>query len=39
MPEMIDLLSCLRCGRCRAVCPTLESLGWESMGPRGRIML
>ncbi|VUT27591.1 MAG: iron-sulfur binding protein [Candidatus Syntrophoarchaeum sp. GoM_oil] len=37
--DAIDLLNCLRCGRCRTVCPTLESAGWESMSPRGRIML
>jgi len=38
-PDITELSNCLRCGRCRALCPTLESTGWESMSPRGRIML
>jgi glycolate oxidase iron-sulfur subunit len=30
---------CNRCGFCRAVCPSLNELGWESSSPRGRIFL
>lgn len=30
---------CSGCGFCRAVCPSLGQLGWESASPRGRIYL
>jgi glycolate oxidase iron-sulfur subunit len=30
---------CNRCGFCRAVCPSLSELGWESTAPRGRMFL
>jgi glycolate oxidase iron-sulfur subunit len=35
--SLID--KCNRCGFCRAVCPSLTELGWESASPRGRIFL
>lgn len=35
--NLID--KCNRCGFCRAVCPSLIELGWESASPRGRIFL
>ena len=35
--NMID--KCNRCGFCRAVCPSLAELGWESASARGRIFL
>jgi glycolate oxidase iron-sulfur subunit len=35
--KLID--KCNRCGFCRAVCPSLDQLGWESASPRGRIFL
>jgi glycolate oxidase iron-sulfur subunit len=35
--NLID--KCNRCGFCRAVCPSLTELGWESASPRGRIFL
>ena len=35
--ELIE--KCNRCGFCRAVCPSLDQLGWESASPRGRIFL
>lgn len=35
--HLID--KCNRCGFCRAVCPSLNQLGWESASPRGRIFL
>lgn len=35
--NLID--KCNRCGFCRAVCPSLSQLGWESASPRGRIFL
>jgi glycolate oxidase iron-sulfur subunit len=33
------IAKCNRCGFCRAVCPSLTELGWESASPRGRIFL
>ncbi|MGV8174562.1 MAG: (Fe-S)-binding protein [Methanothrix sp.] len=30
---------CVRCGTCRAVCPTFQESGWESANTRGRIMI
>lgn len=30
---------CNRCGFCRAVCPSMSELGWESTAPRGRMFL
>lgn len=37
MKNLID--KCNRCGFCRAVCPSLAELGWESASARGRIFL
>jgi len=34
-----DIVKCVKCGRCRTVCPPLEVQGWESSGPRGRVQL
>ncbi len=34
-----DIVRCTRCGRCRALCPIHEELGWESSGARGRMLL
>ena len=34
-----DLSKCVRCGKCKAVCPTLDKEYVEPMGARGRIML
>ncbi len=34
-----DILKCTRCGRCRALCPINEELGWESTNSRGRMLL
>lgn len=34
-----DILKCTRCGRCRALCPVNEELGWESTNARGRMLL
>lgn len=30
---------CVRCGACRAVCPSFEVMGWESFNARGRILI
>ncbi len=34
-----DIIKCTRCGRCRALCPINEELGWESTNARGRMLL
>lgn len=34
-----DIIKCTRCGRCRAICPINEELGWESTNARGRMLL
>lgn len=34
-----DIIKCTRCGRCRALCPINEELGWESTSARGRMLL
>ena len=34
-----DIVKCTRCGRCLAICPIREELGWESTGARGRMLL
>lgn len=34
-----DLSKCVRCGKCKAVCPTHDQEPFEPMGARGRIML
>lgn len=34
-----ESLICARCGYCQAVCPVFETLGWESTGPRGRMLI
>ncbi|HUL61598.1 MAG TPA: (Fe-S)-binding protein [Methanocella sp.] len=37
--HMDDIVKCTRCGRCRALCPVSEELGWESTNARGRMLL
>lgn len=37
--HMDDIVKCTRCGRCRALCPINEELGWESTNARGRMLL
>ena len=40
MKEYIrDIVKCVKCGRCRTVCPPGQSEGWESSGPRGRMLM
>lgn len=34
-----EALKCVRCGFCRAQCPTLNVLGWDNFGPRGRAIV
>ncbi len=34
-----DIIKCTRCGRCRALCPIHDELGWESTNARGRMLL
>lgn len=36
VPFSRELDTCLRCGYCRAVCPTWREVGWESASPRGK---
>jgi Fe-S oxidoreductase len=36
VPYADELDTCLRCGYCRAVCPTWRQVGWESASPRGK---
>jgi glycolate dehydrogenase iron-sulfur subunit len=38
-PYLEDLSKCVRCGSCKAVCPTHDQEPVEPMGARGRIML
>ena len=38
MPDMEDdILACIQCGYCNAVCPTYDEFKWESTSPRGKI--
>jgi Fe-S oxidoreductase len=40
MPDMEeDILACIQCGYCNAICPTYEEFKWESASPRGKIYL
>ncbi len=32
-----DILACIQCGYCNAVCPTYEEFKWESASPRGKL--
>jgi Fe-S oxidoreductase len=32
-----DILACIQCGYCNAICPTYEEFKWESASPRGKI--
>lgn len=34
-----ELLKCVRCGSCKAFCPTYEEISTETMGARGRLAL
>ena len=34
-----DIVKCVKCGRCRTVCPPQKVEGWESSGPRGRMLM
>ncbi|MDF1557685.1 MAG: (Fe-S)-binding protein [ANME-2 cluster archaeon] len=34
-----EIVKCVRCGRCRTVCPSQQVLGWESAGARGRMQM
>ncbi len=36
---MEDIIKCMKCGNCQAVCPTFKVTGSESMVARGRIRL
>lgn len=33
-----DIQRCMRCGFCRALCPTWGEIGWETGSPRGRML-
>ena len=32
-----DVLACIQCGYCNAICPTYEEFKWESASPRGKM--
>ncbi|MCJ7609648.1 (Fe-S)-binding protein [Candidatus Bathyarchaeota archaeon] len=34
-----DVQKCMRCGFCRNLCPTFNSINWEAGSPRGRMQL
>ncbi|MFQ6055782.1 MAG: (Fe-S)-binding protein [Methanosarcinales archaeon] len=34
-----EIIRCIRCGFCKAVCPVYKELGWESSTPRGKMMI
>ncbi len=34
-----EVSKCVRCGFCRSYCPVLNVLGWDSFGPRGRVVI
>ncbi len=39
LPDYEELNSCIRCGRCLAVCPTYQQTRLEAFSPRGRLAL
>ena len=39
LPELKDLEKCVRCGSCKAYCPTYDEDNTEAMGARGRLAL
>lgn len=39
LPELKDLEKCVRCGSCKACCPTYDEDNTEAMGARGRLAL
>ena len=34
-----EIVKCVRCGRCRTVCPSQQMQGWEFTGARGRMQM
>ncbi|KAF5413264.1 MAG: CoB--CoM heterodisulfide reductase iron-sulfur subunit D [Candidatus Methanocomedens sp.] len=34
-----EIVKCVRCGRCRTVCPVQQVQGWEFAGARGRMQM
>ncbi|MCG7848855.1 MAG: (Fe-S)-binding protein [ANME-2 cluster archaeon] len=34
-----EIVKCVRCGRCRTVCPVQQVQGWEFAGARGRMQI
>ena len=34
-----EVVKCVHCGKCRAICPTLDIMGWDNYGSRGRMIL
>ncbi|NCO83041.1 MAG: hypothetical protein COZ31_05120 [Nitrospirae bacterium CG_4_10_14_3_um_filter_44_29] len=39
LPDIKDLEKCVRCGSCKAYCPTYDEDNTEAMGARGRLAL
>jgi Fe-S oxidoreductase len=36
---LTELSKCVRCGSCKAICPTYDQVSSEAMGTRGRLSL
>lgn len=34
-----EILTCMMCGYCRAVCPIFDQIGWESANSRGKVLV
>ena len=38
-PVRDELMKCVRCGKCRSVCPVFDEMGKETVAPRGHVFM